>query len=44
MVWKRKIHRNQKLPKNYYNYFDVCTMEGIPKERAKNAIGIKKDA
>lgn len=34
----RKYHKNRRLPKNFYNYFDVCTMEGIPKTRAKNAV------
>lgn len=34
----RKVFKNKKLPKNYYNYFDICTMEGIEKTRAKNAI------
>lgn len=31
------------LPKNYYNFFDVCKMEGIPETIAKNACsdGIK---
>lgn len=35
----RKHHKNRKLPKNYYNYFDVCIMEGIEPSRAKNAVG-----
>ncbi|OZV12371.1 hypothetical protein CIW83_09760 [Tissierella sp. P1] len=37
----RKIH-NKRLPKNYYNYFDICKMEGIPDTRAKNAVSEKK--
>lgn len=36
---KRKYHPNMKLPKNYYNYFDVCKMEGIAEGRAKGAVG-----
>lgn len=38
----RKYHKNRKLPKNFYNYFDICTMEGIEKNRAKNAVKVKK--
>lgn len=26
-----------RLPKNYYNYFDICKMEGIPEGTAKRA-------
>lgn len=26
------------VPKNYYNYFDVCRMEGIPMGTAKSAL------
>lgn len=26
-----------RLPKNYYNYFDICKMEGIPDGTAKRA-------
>ena len=26
------------VPKNYYNFFDVCKMEGIPENTAKGAI------
>jgi len=26
------------LPKNYYNYFDICKMEGIPTGTAKGAV------
>lgn len=37
----RKIHK-KRLPKNYYNYFDICKMEGIPDTRAKNAVSEKK--
>ncbi len=35
---KRKYHHNSKLPKNYYNYFDLCKIEGIETNRAKNAV------
>ena len=38
----RKYHKNRRLPKNFYNYFDICTMEGIEKNRAKNAVNEKK--
>lgn len=34
----RKYHKNMKLPDDYYNYFDLCKMEGIPETRAKNAV------
>jgi hypothetical protein len=34
----RKYHKNMKLPDDYYNYFDLCKMEGIPESRAKNAV------
>lgn len=34
---KRKIHKS-KIDGRYYNYFDICKMEGIPETRAKNAI------
>lgn len=34
----RKYHRNTKLPDDYYNYFDLCKMEGIETNRAKNAV------
>jgi hypothetical protein len=27
-----------KLPDDYYNYFDLCKMEGIETNRAKNAV------
>lgn len=27
------------LPKNYYNYFDICKWEGIPTGTAKRAVG-----
>lgn len=37
---ERKYHKNRSLPSNFYNYFDVCTMEGIEKERAKRAIRV----
>ena len=33
----RKIHRKS-LPKNFYNYYDICKMEGIESVRAKNAV------
>lgn len=26
------------IPRNYYNYFDVCKMEGIPEGTAKSAV------
>ena len=35
---ERVYYKNKSLPSNYYNYFDICTMEGIDKTRAKNAI------
>lgn len=35
----RKIYT--KMPKNYYNYFDICKWEGIPTGTAKSAIGKK---
>ncbi len=34
----RKYHKNMKLPDDYYNYFDLCKMEGIDTNRAKNAV------
>jgi|GEM_PF-1820425 len=34
---KRKYHEKP-LPKNFYNYFDICKMEGIESTKAKNAI------
>lgn len=37
----RKVHRT-KIPRNFYNYFDICKMEGIPSTRAKNAVSEKK--
>lgn len=27
------------LPKNYYNFFEICKMEGIPANTAKGAVG-----
>lgn len=27
------------IPKNYYNFFDICKLEGIPTGTAKRAIG-----
>lgn len=27
------------IPKNYYNFFDICKLEGIPTGTAKSAIG-----
>ena len=38
MKRKRVYHKNKSLPKNYYNYFDICTIEGIEKDRAKNTV------
>lgn len=38
----RKYHRNRSLPKNYYNYFDICIMEGITANRAKSVVSGKK--
>lgn len=35
----RKIYT--KMPKNYYNFFDICKWEGIPTGTAKSAIGEK---
>lgn len=35
---KRKYNNNSRLPKDYYNYFDLCKMEGIPENKAKNAV------
>lgn len=37
----RKIHK-AKIDARYYNYFDVCKMEGIPETRSKNAVNEKK--
>ena len=37
----RKVNR-KRLPRNFYNYFDVCKMEGIPSTRAKNAVNRDK--
>lgn len=37
----RKYHKNMKLPDDYYNYFDLCKMEGIETNRAKNAVNEK---
>lgn len=34
---KGKIYN--KMPKNYYNYFDICKWENIPTGTAKRAIG-----
>jgi len=39
---ERVYHKNKSLPRNYYNYFDICTMEGIETTRAKNAVAEKK--
>lgn len=36
----RKVFRNQRLRKDYYNYFDICRLEGIPEMRAKNAVKV----
>lgn len=41
MERKRVIHKKE-LPKNYYNYFDICKMEGIEPTKAKNAVSQKK--
>lgn len=38
----RKYWKNRSLPKNYYNYFDICTLEGIEKTKARNAVSEKK--
>lgn len=38
---KRKYHKNMKLPDDYFNYFDLCKMEGIETNRAKNAVSEK---
>lgn len=35
----RKIYN--KMPKNYYNYFDICKWEEIPTGTAKSVIGEK---
>lgn len=35
---KRIYYKNQRLRKDFYNYFDICRMEGIPESRAKNAV------
>ena len=37
----RRYNKNMRLPKNFYNYFDICTMEGIDPTRAKNAVARK---
>lgn len=37
---ERIYHKNKSLPSNYYNYFDICVMEGVDNVRAKNAIKI----
>lgn len=42
MKRERVYHKNKSLPRNYYNYFDICTMEGIEATRAKNAVAEKK--
>lgn len=39
MKKKRIYHKNQSLRRDYYNYYDICTVEGIEKSRAKNVIG-----
>ena len=36
---ERKLYRKT-IDGRYYNYFDVCRLEGIPEMRAKNAIKI----
>lgn len=38
---KRKYNK-RKIDGRYYNYFDICKMEGIPETRAKNAVKDKK--
>ena len=38
---KRKYNK-RKIDGRYYNYFDICKMEGIPETRAKNAVSEKK--
>lgn len=35
---ERKYHKNMKLPNDYFNYFDLCKVEGIPEVKAKNAV------
>ncbi|MFY9174122.1 MAG: hypothetical protein WAO24_02075, partial [Peptococcia bacterium] len=35
---ERVYHKNKSLPRNYYNYFDICTMEGVENAKAKNMI------
>jgi len=37
MASKRKIHKS-KIDGRYYNYFDICKMEGIETNRCKNAV------
>lgn len=37
----RKYFKNQRLRKDYYNYFDICTLEGIERNRARRAISEK---
>lgn len=34
----RKYFKNTRIRKDYYNYFDICKIEGISETRAKNAI------
>lgn len=38
---KRKYNK-RKIDGRYYNYFDICKMEGIETNRAKNAVAEKK--
>lgn len=42
MKRERVYHKNKSLPSNYYNYFDICTMEGIETIRAKSTVSTKK--
>lgn len=34
----RKYFKNTRIRKDYYNYFDICKVEGIPETRAKSAV------
>lgn len=38
---KRKYNKRP-IDGRYYNYFDICVMEGIAKSKAKNAVSDKK--
>ncbi len=41
MPYKRKYNKRP-IDSRYYNYFDVCKMEGIAETRAKNAVCEKR--